>query len=98
MSAKLTKHVALFDSKGNLVQFAPGDDVPAWARKKITNRAVWDGEHDDESAAPHDVEVPASHASKGEWVAYAESNGVDVDGLTKAEIVAACEEAGVPVE
>lgn len=32
---------------------------------------------------------PAASASKAEWVAYAETLGVDTDGLTKAEIVEA---------
>jgi hypothetical protein len=36
-------------------------------------------------------------SAKDKWVAYAEEHGVDVDGLDKAGIIAALEEADVPV-
>lgn len=33
-----------------------------------------------------DAEKPHANANKAEWVAYAESKGLNVDGLTVAEI------------
>lgn len=36
----LTAYVCVTGADG-MVQFGPGDDVPAWARKLITNPNVW---------------------------------------------------------
>ncbi len=101
MAADLVKHVSLFDGKGVLHTFGPGDDVPAWARKRITNPAVWDGEIEDDDE--HDGDGPPPQSGKGSsekaWATYAEAQGVNIEGLdTRAEIIAACEAAGVPVE
>lgn len=43
------------------------------------------GTTDDEDGP---LEEPAESAPKADWVAYAEQEGVDTDGLTKAEIIA----------
>ncbi|BDB58982.1 MULTISPECIES: hypothetical protein [Rhodococcus] len=37
----LTRYVCV-DGPDGMVQFGPGDDVPTWAVKKITNPNVWD--------------------------------------------------------
>lgn len=37
----LRRHVCVHDDRGQAHQFGPGDDVPAWARKKITNPRAW---------------------------------------------------------
>ncbi len=37
----LTRYVCI-DGPDGMVQFGPGDDVPTWAVKKITNPNVWD--------------------------------------------------------
>ncbi|MEH3135358.1 MAG: hypothetical protein PGN30_10200 [Mycolicibacterium neoaurum] len=43
--ARLAGHVSLRDAVGNVVQFGPGDEVPEWAAKRITNPRLWeDGE------------------------------------------------------
>lgn len=42
MSGQLVTHVSLRDDKGNVVSFGPGDVVPSWARKRITNPRVWE--------------------------------------------------------
>lgn len=97
---ELMRHVALFDDKGILYQFGPGDDIPSWARKKITNPNVWDGELDDDEGGS-DGPPPKSGKGGGirAWRKYAEDNGVDVDGLdSPEEVIAAVETAGVPVE
>lgn len=99
--AELVRHVALFDPQGVLAQFAPGDDVPAWARKRLTNPALWDGgEADDNGGGGQDGPPPQSGRGSGhdKWAAYAEAHGVDTDGLDRDEIIAACQEAGVSVE
>ena len=40
--ARLAGHVSLRDAVGNVVQFGPGDDVPDWAAKRITNPRLWE--------------------------------------------------------
>lgn len=100
--AELIKAVAVFDEKGVLHQFGPGTenpDPPAWARKKITNPNVWEGDHDDDDDDGDDSDGPPSpRAGVKKWAAYAEANGVDAEGLEKTEVIAAIEAAGVPVE
>jgi hypothetical protein len=53
-------------------------------------------------AAPGGQDGPPPQAGPGsakdKWVTYAESHGVDTEGLDKAEIIAELEAAGVPVE
>ena len=97
--AGLVKHVALFDAKGKLAEFGPGDDIPEWARKKITNPAVWDEDYEPDS---DDDEGPPPKSGKGSgiraWRVYAMAHGVDPEGLDEAEIVAELQAAGVPVE
>lgn len=54
--------------------------VPARARSSYEQR----GWH---VAGEPDGEPPNVSDVKAEWVAYAEGRGVDVDGMTKAEII-----------
>lgn len=42
--AALKAYVALFDAKGEVHSFGPGDEPPAWAAKKITNPKAWEGD------------------------------------------------------
>lgn len=98
--AGLVAHVAFFDDKGNLAQFGPGDDVPEWARKKITNPNVWDGGAADSSDAGSG---PPPKAGKGsgedKWRAYAAEQGVDVTAIEdRSEIIAFLDGQGIPVE
>lgn len=100
--ADLVTHVALFDDKGAMHEFGPGSDVPGWARKKITNPAVWDEPPAAaEASGSGGGDSPPPHAGRGSgrdaWAAYAEGHGVDADGLDRDEIIGACQEAGVPV-
>lgn len=53
---------------------------------------------DDDGDDGDDLAVPTKRAGLPKWAAYAKANGVDPDGLDKAEVIAALEEAGVPVE
>lgn len=39
--AKLNTHVHVVNPKGEPVVLKPGEDVPAWAEKAITNPKVW---------------------------------------------------------
>lgn len=52
MAKKLNANVHVQDDDGDMHVFGPDDTVPAWARKKITNKSVWEGEDDDEPASP----------------------------------------------
>ncbi|KIU18318.1 hypothetical protein [Mycolicibacterium llatzerense] len=59
--AALAAHVALFDKKGELHTFGPGEVPPAWAAKKITNPKAWGGdppvaEEPDESGKDAEIE------------------------------------------
>lgn len=40
--ARLAGHVSLRDATGDVVSFKPGDDVPEWAAKQITNPRLWE--------------------------------------------------------
>lgn len=40
--AGLVTHVHVTDKDGEHFVFGPGDDVPAWAKKLITNPAAWE--------------------------------------------------------
>lgn len=51
--ANLRTVVYVRDEGGRLHRFGPGDDVPGWASKKITNTAAWD-----------DGEAPVAEKSK----------------------------------
>lgn len=54
----LIAHVALFDEKGFLQQFGPGDEPPEWACKKLTNPKLWDQAPDDSEPAGGGDEPP----------------------------------------
>jgi hypothetical protein len=109
MSGKqLAAHVHVRDLGGRTVAYGPGDDVPAWARKQISNPKAWG---DVESAEPSQAETPPPagtgdelaappRAGKGSgvdaWRTFAERKGVDVDqDASREQIIAACESAGV---
>lgn len=118
--------IHLHDDGGKLCSFLPGDEVPEWARKSITNPLAWEGSEPDEPAvvaAPLVITVGGGagwsgaeavsepdaadgtlpkqtgpDASRVKWAAYAEARGVAVpEDWKRADIIAACEQAGVPV-
>lgn len=94
---------------GELHSFLPGDDVPDWAAKLITNPLAWgdaeptvpDPDHEpDREPATGPVErdgVPAKSgvgSSRQAWADYAESKGIEVDPDWKREdIIEAVEKA-----
>jgi hypothetical protein len=104
-------HIA--GENGEVVTLLPGDEIPGWAAKKVTNPRVTGQESEDEAApSPLSDDVPGAadnadagpppHAGPGSgkaaWQEYAASQGVAVDDDSRKEdIIAACEEAGVPV-
>ena len=107
--AGLVTHVSLRDETGNVVSFGPGDDVPAWAKKLITNPRVWEGGEDDTADQPPagggtgggDEPPPMSGAGAGrdDWAAYAEKQGVKVEEEWKrADIISALKNADKRVE
>ncbi len=80
--AALKAHVALFDKKGVLHTFEPGDEVPAWAAKKITNPKAWGGdppavEQPDEGDKA--AEIAALKAEVARLQATATPGGVEAD-------------------
>lgn len=92
-----------------LVTFLPGDDVPEWAAKQITNPLAWGTERAAVAAGSGGVGGEAqvddgpppqggAGASRQRWADYAASNGVQVqDDWKREDIIDACEKAGVPV-
>ncbi len=71
MGKKLISHVTVHDSDFVAHTFAPGDKVPGWAKKIITNPNVWgEGDGDDSGddvttppAAPAGPDAPATPAA-----------------------------------
>lgn len=94
------------DRDGNAVWFLPGQEVPPWAAKQLGKHVFADGDDSaiddgDADADGDEVAVPPQHgpgSGRAKWAAYAEAHDLDVDGLTKDEIIAALEEEGVAVE
>lgn len=83
----------------------PGDEIPAWALKDITNPYVL-GDQVVESGGDSpggDPAGPPPKAGKGsgedKWRAYAEEHKIDVTDLnSRDEIIDRLHEAGIPVE
>nr|WP_046285019.1 hypothetical protein [Mycobacterium sp. UM_NZ2] len=111
MARCLARHVAVFDPKGNLRQFAPGDCPPAWAVKQITNPKAWGGPSEsdgDEPVGRHRAAggggegpppLAGPNAGRDPWAKYARSLDVEVDEDDKRDvIVTKIRDAGHPVE
>lgn len=108
----LVRHVALFDGKGVLQQFGPGDEPPAWAHKLLTNPKLWDTPPAEggQGGRRHGTVVPSGGgeelpplagpgSGRDLWADYAAQHDVSVDDDDKRdEIVAKLREAGVRVE
>ncbi|MEV3855056.1 hypothetical protein AB0J38_12105 [Streptomyces sp. NPDC050095] len=104
---RLVAHVHVRDEDGRTVAFGPGDEVPAWAVRQITNPRAWGtGEPGSTSrlivSAPmvaDDVAAPP-RSGRGSgveaWRAFAERLGVDVGrDASREDVIEACEAAGV---
>lgn len=91
--SSLVTFVHVHDSDGASHAFGPGDTVPEWARKKITNPAVWD---------TPEVSIPAKAGAKGtrdKWASYAEAKGVEVDkDWGRDDIIEHLQSQGIPVD
>jgi hypothetical protein len=104
--------VHLRKDDGEVVAFLPGDDVPSWAAKQITNPLAWGTEPEQaevgsggrvgDASPERDADGPppqgGTGATRQRWADYATAHGVDVqDDWKREDIIAACEKAGVPV-
>lgn len=67
----LARHVSVRDELGVIHSFGPGDDVPEWASRKITNPAAWE---DQEAPFP-------AKRSKGDGPKTATVSAVPADDL-----------------
>lgn len=102
MTARSAVHVYVTSKDGARRKWlSPGDEVPSWARLEDRNLQRSDEEQESPaaSAAPVGTTEP-SRSGKGSgldaWRSFAESQGVEVDSdMTRDDIIAACEEAGV---
>lgn len=91
--SELAIHVT--DKEGAAVCVLPGDEIPAGV--KVANPYVL-GQADEGDGGEGPPPQAGPGSGKDKWVAYAEENGVDPEGLDKAEIIAELEGAGVRVE
>ena len=108
--AGLVTHVSLRDDVGNVVSFGPGDDVPAWAKAKITNPRVWEGgdDVDDDQTGGGgaggggggDEPPPLAGAGSGRdvWAEYAQGKVEVAEDDKRDEIVAKLRAGGFRVE
>lgn len=91
LSTYVTVHRA---EDGTAHTFGPGDDLPSWAEKAITNPDVWDGKPPAhiQAGEPDDAaKAPARNAPKAEWVDHAVAQGAvreDAEASTKEDLVA----------
>jgi hypothetical protein len=98
MGKQLIANTHAVDEQGRAVHFTPGQTVPGWARKQLTNPKLWG---DEQPAGPAPAEVPVPSASgpgsgKDAWAAFAADRGVEVAaGSSRDDIMAACQVAGV---
>lgn len=111
--AGLTVHVAVRDDHGVTHSFGPGQDVPEWAARQITNPKVWDsvpdveeidggqggGEGNPSGGGDEPPPLAGPGSGRDPWATYASQHGVEVGEDDKRdEIVAKLREAGVRVE
>ncbi len=95
--ASLVYTVYLSDAEGVPHHFGPGDDVPDWARKAITNPDAWDS-----AEAKSDDDAPPPQGGPGSglkaWAAYAKKHDVAVESdWSRDDVIEALEKAGVAV-
>lgn len=99
MAKTLISHTHVLGEDGRAVHFAPGDTVPAWARKLLVNPKLWGDASEPTAPDPVTVEVPAKSgpgSGKEAWTAFAEARGVGLDSaMSRDDIMAACAAAGV---
>jgi hypothetical protein len=92
--------VHLTDPKGKAFVLLPGDEIPGWAEKLITNPYVLgidaEDDGDDDRVGPPPLEGKGSGVTA--WRKYAAECDVDVDGLDRDEIVSVLRDGGHPVE
>lgn len=79
--------VYVLDDSGEVHSFDPGDDVPDWAAKKITNPDVWDADHAEPAPAEDEPKPPYSKWKKPDLEAEVErrNEGRDEDDLIEVE-------------
>lgn len=92
----LARHVHVHDEDGVSHVFGPGDDLPGWARKAITNPKAWASDEPAPEPAPEPEPEPASGepprngpgSNVFAWTTYAESLGIEVPaGAQRVEII-----------
>ena len=95
MSTRLVATVYVHDEDGQTHIFHPGDELPDWARSRVTNPEVWGAgasEPRAEVAAFPDGE-PSDEWKLGELTAYAKHQGIDLgDARRKGDILSMIEE------
>jgi len=85
MAKRLARYVYVENPQGSTVRLGPGDPVPDWAEKQITNPKAWaepgeDDEEDDPEAARY-AELKAMKVPELEELA--DKIGADRAGVTR---------------
>jgi hypothetical protein len=85
--AKIARtHVHVHKKNGDVVVFAAGEEIPAWAQKAITNDAVYAEDVEDAEADPGDGNQPGPYDGKtdDELRALLTERELPTDGETAA--------------
>lgn len=83
--AELITVVHVPDADGTYHVFSPGDEVPAWAQKAITNPAVWDEPPVAVKKAPAKRTVAPKVATKSAGTAPVAAGTAPVTGDTSGD-------------
>lgn len=98
MAGTLQSTVYVLDENGEHVAFGPGDEVPDWAAKQITNKSAWEQAPDAEPGDGLPDGAPpltGKGSGKAEWVAYATGRGITVpEAASRDDIVDLVRAAG----
>jgi len=82
--SKLITTVHVVDKHGDNHIFSPGDNVPKWAKEKITNRKAWAEETDEDAAATAAAEKAQADAKAAQAAADAAEAGKQAEAAKAA--------------
>lgn len=70
--------------------FGPGDTIPGWAAKLITNEDAWDPtSHDTKAETPKEPNRTGRGSGLDDWQSYADTLGIDYpDDAKRDDIIA----------
>lgn len=79
MGGRLKSYVHVADAEGATHVFGPGDEVPSWAAKLITNASAWESEPEaQEKPEPPATPEPTPSGEQPQKVDYTKWNKADL--------------------